>query len=420
VLMTTRLRVMIDARMLIGRFSGVARVVTRLIDALARREDIAVTALCGDQVFPDWQGRRDMQIVSSSFGRRDRTPARRYLWEETHLRKIIRRAGVDVFHATWNSGVPARCPAATVLTVHDLIPWRNPSEHFTTAAQRFFHRRAVRSSIRRADLITTVSEYVRGQVLDTFGIDPSRIVTVPNGVDMPTTPDLSESTRAAGLSPRGAAPGNGVPPAVGPYVLYVGGHERRKNVAAVFAAMRSYWRRFDATLELRLTGGRESLCPEAARACEQLPGDSPLRFLGSPNDVELTRLYSGASALLMLSHDEGFGLPALEAMAHGCPVIAANNASLPEVVGDAGVLVQPENVEQIAETIHRLMTDAALRRELTERGLKRARNFSWTATAEGVLSAYQAALRLGRAPVRREIIRPATAQAFGAMSRPDR
>lgn len=405
-LMAQPLRVLIDARMLIGRFSGVARVVTRLVDELTRRGDVKVMALCGHEPFDPWKGRGNLDIIASSFGRRDRTPTRRYLWEETHLRRIIRRSGADVFHATWNTGMPARCPVPVVLTVHDLIPWRNPADHFATAAQRFFYRRAVRSSIRRADRVTTVSEYVRGQVLDTFAVDRAKVVTVYNGVDVPRR---VEDVRSEAMAQPGERP----------YVLYVGGHERRKNVAAVLASLQQYWRRFDAGLELRLTGESGSLCPDARRALEQLSSNAPVRFLGSPNDQELSRFYAGAAALLMLSHDEGFGLPALEAMAHGCPVIAANRASLPEVVGDAGLLVEPERIDDVAEAIRRLISDDTRRGDLVQRGRVRARGFSWAATAEGMLAAYDAALRRTHLPTSLPLIPPATTQTYGAMPAPD-
>jgi glycosyltransferase involved in cell wall biosynthesis len=373
------LRVMLDARMLMGRFAGVNRFVTRLIDELVAQGGIEVLALCGSEVFPQWAGRNDIEIVTSTFRRADRTAARRLWWEECNLAGLIRQAKADLFHATWNSGVPALCPVPTVLTIHDLIPWSDPTAHFATALQRWSYRRAVRCSARRGSCITTVSDYVRGQVLHTLSVDAGKVVTVPNGVHAPDR----ELNRRPMTSP--------------PYALYVGGHEPRKNVAGLFRAMRRYWERFDKALELRLTGDRTSLCPEAAEVYERLADKSRVRFLRNVDDAELARHYADAQVLLMLSRDEGFGLPALEAMAHGCPVVAASSASLPEVVGDAGLLVDPDDADAVCDAVRLLVTSSAARGEFLERGRLRARAFGWDKTARRMREIYE---RVAHEPIR--------------------
>jgi glycosyltransferase involved in cell wall biosynthesis len=361
--------------MLVGRFSGVARVVTRLVDELARRDDLRVVALCGSETYPPWIGRDDIEIITTTYGRSDRTAARRLLWEETKLPGIIRRADVDLLHATWNTGIPARCPVPAVLTIHDLIPWHNPKDHFATHVQRICYRHGVRTSAGRAARVTTVSEYVRRDVLSRLRLDPNRVVAIPNGVDRPRPP-LTQ----------GAA-------ADRPYVLYVGGHERRKNVAAIFKAMQCYWERFDPSLELRLTGSVASLSSDAAEGLRRLPDDASLRFLGTPADDELAGHYASARALLLLSHDEGFGLPALEAMAHGCPVIAADKAALPEVVGDAGILVNPDDAQVVSAAIRRLIASTNDREELVRRGMVRARAFGWDVMADRIHQLYRTVLQ---------------------------
>jgi len=381
-----RFRVLIDARMLVGRFSGVGRVVTRLVDELATRDDLRIVVLCGSEPYRPWIDRRDIEVISSSFGRDDRTAGRRLLWEEAKLPGIIRRADVDVFHATWNSGIPERCSVAAVLTIHDLIPWRYPKDHFATAIQRACYRYAVRASARRAARVTTVSEFVRRDVLSRLRLDPARVVAIPNGVDRPPAP-LTQGTAADR-----------------PYVLYVGGHERRKNVAAIFRAMQRYWERFDPSLELRLTGSVESLCSDAAPVLRRLPDQAPLRFLGTPADDELAGHYASARALLLLSHDEGFGLPVLEAMAHGCPVIAADRAALPEVVADAGILVNPDDAQVVSAAIRRLITSTNDREELVRRGMVRARAFGWDVMADRIHQLYRTVLHES-APSQRGIVR---------------
>lgn len=368
-------RVMVDARMLVGRFSGVARFVTRLIDELSKLEDLEIVALCGCEVFTPWADRGDIEVVTSSFGRRDRTAVRRLWWEERNLRGLIRRARVDLFHATWNTGVPGFCPVPAVLTIHDLIPWSDPKAHFTTVFQRWSYRRAMRRSVRRASSITTVSDYVRRQVVTALNVEPWKVATVCNGVDMPS-PD---SARAS--------------PSSTPYALYVGGHEPRKNVAGVLRAMQRYRERFGDGLELRLTGHPASLSADATDVYRRLRDKPRVRFLGDIDDAELARHYSHARVLLMLSHDEGFGLPVLEAMAHGCPVVAASNASLPEVVGDAGLLVDADNPNAVCEAVRLLAEPSDRREEFIKRGRSRARAFGWDATAGRMREIYERVVR---------------------------
>jgi glycosyltransferase involved in cell wall biosynthesis len=379
-MMRSPLRVMIDARMLLGRFSGVSRFVTRLADELARQDGVTVIALCGNEPPNVWRDGGGIEIVTSSFSRRDRTAARRVWWEERHLGGLIRRAHADLYHATWNSGIPAACPVPAILTLHDLIPWHDPSRHFATRFQRVAYRYGLRASARRASRVTTVSEHVRRQVLTTLGVNAGKVVVVPNGVDLPSgRPATSE-------------------PDAPPYVLYIGGHQPRKNVAAVLAAIRRYWEQFDDKLELRLTGQAASLAPPAAEVYRQIAGTGRLRFLGSPSDEELARQYASARCLLLLSHYEGFGLPVLEAMAHGCPVVAAANASLPEVTGDAGILVNPSDADEVARAMRRLVSEPAHRAALIRLGKARAASYSWQDTALRMRGIYEEACSAARLP----------------------
>lgn len=367
-------RVMIDARMLIGRFSGVARFVTRLVEELTKQEGVQVVALCGDKLFKPWAGRSDIEMVRTKFTRRKRSVPRRVLWEATRLPRIIADANVDLFHATWNFGIPSKCPVPSVLTIHDLIPWSGVKERHDPVSFILCYRRAVRSAARRAGLVITVTETVRRQILKHVGVPPEKVMTVFNGVDLASTSVTSEAESDDW------------------FVLYVGGHEARKNVAGVLRSMQVYWQRYDENLEVRLTGDADSLSQEAASVLRELPANAPVTFLGDLSNEELSRQYATAQMLLMLSHDEGFGLPALEAMAHGCPVIASNCSSLPEVVGDAGLLVHPDQPGGVADTMDWLMIDPARQTEYALRGRARAAVFGWDRTASRMRTVYESVL----------------------------
>ncbi len=366
--MNRSLRVMIDARMLIGAFGGIARYVTRLIDELAAQDGIHVLALCGDGGCARLPMSENVSVVKSDFGRRDRSALRRLSWEKAHLPQLIRQSSADIYHATWNSGIPARCPVPAILTIHDLIPMHDPPSYFDTRRDRWAYEYSTYASTRRAERIATVSEHVRRDVLNSLRVHPDRVITVHNGVDKPAS---------------------SVPRAQTPYVLCVGGFERRKNVTAVFTAMRRYWERFDRGLELRLTGDKKQL---DAADLSQLPDDAPIRFLGDIDDDDLSAQYTSARLLLTLSRDEGFGLPVLEAMAHRCPVVAASMSSLPEVVGDAGFLVHPDDPDATVGAVRRVHTDASLRTDLIQRGIARVRLFGWDRTARHMRDIYESVL----------------------------
>jgi glycosyltransferase involved in cell wall biosynthesis len=387
--------------MLIGRFSGMCRFVTALVDELARRPDMQIIAMCGAQRPSAWAGRSGIEVLQTDFARPDRAPYRRLRWEQRRIPQLIRRCRADLYHATWNSGVPARCPAPAILTIHDLIPWHEPHTYFTSAFQRLGYRHATRASVRRAAFIVTVSDHVRRDVLRTLSVSPHRTLAIPNGVAIPVNPDRPGHPARNG---RHARPiGGGA--LDGPFALYVGGHEERKNVCGLFRAIAEYWRRFGPTLALHMTGTPASLSPSAAEAYRDLAHKDLVVFLGQPDDWTLAKAYAAAAMLITLSTAEGFGLPVLEAMAQGCPVVAAARASLPEVVGDAGLLVDPDDAPAVAEAMHCLATDSVIRGDCVARGADRARLFTWEAAARRYCDLYRRAAR-----------RPATVEPASAVS----
>jgi alpha-1,3-rhamnosyl/mannosyltransferase len=278
-----------------------------------------------------------------------------------------------VFHATWNTGVPFRCPVPAVLTVHDVIPWDEPVCGFSTLAARTCYRYSLGTSVRRAQRVAAVSGFSADRIARKAGIDPSRMRVIYNGVE-----DAKATVAAAPRTER-------------PYLLYVGGFEARKNLESVFRAMSRYWVQYDPAMELHLTGSPNQLSYVASQAYEPLGYDDRVRFLGSPGDDELAREYASATALLMLSRAEGFGLPVIEAMAYGCPVIAARCGALPEIVGDAGILVAPDDIERIVGSIHNIAHQPGLAGELIAQGRRRAEHFTWKRAAEAYLHEYQSA-----------------------------
>jgi len=374
------MRVLIDARMLLGRFSGVARFATSLVNHLSIRGDIQPVALCGDEIPSIWQGNSYVECIRTDFSLADRTPPRRRRWERRNVARIIHDCRADVFHATWNSGIPAGLDIPSVLTIHDLIPLHERPRPIAAWLGLDAHRRAVRASIRRASVITTVSDFVRRDVMRWFRVAPERIVTVLNGVE-PAGP----SRFPQDCSNR-------------PFFLYVGGHEPRKNVAGLLAAFGRYLHETGDDIDLCITGQHSSLCSAANAAFAKLKAVERVLFLGQPNEEELDSLYRRAAGLLLLSWDEGFGLPPLEAMTRGCPVIVSNRGALPEVVDKAGIIVNPADIGDAVSAMLRLRRDADARTQLSKRGHERAASLTWSKTAARFAELYGLLLAQNEAP----------------------
>jgi alpha-1,3-rhamnosyl/mannosyltransferase len=265
-------------------------------------------------------------------------------------RRVPRFADADLWHAPYFVR-PLRVGRA-VITAYDLIP--PVSSNWKWALK-------TRLSFRRASRIIAISAATRGALVSRLGIAASRIDVVPLAADERFRPmDVAR----------------------GRYVLCVGTNKPHKNVDALVRA----WRRLaPKDVELVIAGGEDSRFPSA----RQRYGDVA-RCLGDVPDDELPALVAGALCFVFPSLHEGFGLPPLEAMACGTPVVASNRTSIPEVVGEAGVLVEPDEIG-IAEGLRRVLEDEALREELSRRGLARAAQFAWKRTAELTLASWERA-----------------------------
>lgn len=275
--------------------------------------------------------------------------------QEVRMLRAVPRAlrRLDAALAHFQHALPIDCPCPAVVTVHDLSferePWVMGLRH------RLIFRVAVPYAVRRAARVLTVSERTKGDLVELYGVDLDRVVVTPHGVDP------------------AFAPGDGD---CGSYLLFVGAVQRRKNpLAAVDAA---------AELGLRLVvvgPGRDSTL---VHALERRGAD----VRGYVPKEELVRLYRGAAAVVLPSRYEGFGLPVVEAMASGTPVVAAPDAALQEVAGDAAVFVEPD---RLADGVRRALAE---RDRLVAAGLERAATFSWDATARRTLAVYREVLGL--------------------------
>lgn len=304
-------------------------------------------------------------------------PRVRIPWEQLLAPLLLRRSRADLFHGV-HSVVPLASPVPSVVTVHDLAFIR-----FTRtfrAYNRAYLDFATRLSVRRAARILVVSEHTRREVMGLLGVPAERIVVTPNAVREHFR--VPEPATLAAFKARQGLPDQ--------FVFYVGTLEPRKNLTTLLEAYAEVVRRHD--VPLLVGGGKGWLYDAVFKRLEELGLGEKVRFIGYIEEEELPLWYAAASVFVFPSIYEGFGMPPLEAMACGTPVIASNTSSLPEVVGDAGITVAPYNVAGFAEAIDRVLSDSDLRQELRERGLRQARAFSWRVTAERTLAAYAAAV----------------------------
>lgn len=273
----------------------------------------------------------------------------------------------------------------SVITVHDLSWLRYPEMHpaeRVRAMNRYFE-----PGLRRAAMLITDAESVRLEVIARFGIPAERIVAIPLGFDAAFRPHTPEDTQAV-LAARDLRHGR--------YFLSVGTLEPRKNVQATVRAYAALPAAVRERHPLVLAGMRGWRTSAMERMLEPLVAGGQVRMLGYLDRTELAALTAGALAMVYPSIYEGFGLPVLEAMACGVPVITSNVSSLPEVVGDTGVLIDPMDVDGLSEAMRQMAEDARLRADLGARALARAGQFSWQRCAAATTEVYRRALTSSR------------------------
>lgn len=344
---------------------GIGRYTWELCQGLSNRSDIAVRYFAHDQLIDD-PGRllRGEKLHRSTLGFRRLGK----WWKGRSLRRGLVH-GPNYFVPPFVEG--------GVITVHDLSVLRYPQTHPIERIRDF--ERRFDQSLERAGHIITDTESVRRELIDDFNVSPDRISAVHLGVDsrfrQQGAATLQRALISLGLEAKR-------------YALCVSALEPRKKIAELLGA----WRRLPPQLRDRyplvLAGGAGWLNEGLRTDIERGVTEGWLRHLGFVEEVKLPALYAGAALFLYPSTYEGFGLPPLEAMASGTPVIVSARSCLPEVCGDAALYVDPDDSEQLLESIARGLSDTAWQADATKRGIERARLFSWDRCIEGTVAVY--------------------------------
>jgi glycosyltransferase involved in cell wall biosynthesis len=370
-------RVLVDATAVPADRGALGRYVDGLVAALAEAgADLAVACQRADE---ERYGRLvpNAVIVTGPTAIAHR-PAR-LAWEQTGLPLAAQQVAADVLHVP-HSTIPLRPGVPVVVTVHDLTFFTVPDAHSPVSAT--FYKSAIRASARRATRLIVPSKATRDELVRVLGADPTRIDVAYHGVDHTLfhRPDAAEVSR---VSDRLGLHGK-------PYVAYLGTLEHRKNVPALIAGWSAAVADMDDPPALVLGGG-SGWSEEVDEAITAVPARLRLVRPGYLRFRDLPGYLGGALVAVFPSHGEGFGLPVLEAMACGAPVLTTHRTSLPEVGGDAVAYTEPD-AGSIRNGLRALLDDPVKREALGAAGHARAQEFTWAASAEAHLASYQRAV----------------------------
>jgi alpha-1,3-rhamnosyl/mannosyltransferase len=358
--------IVLDARTATDHFPGIGRYVVNLSRAMARLATQPVTLLVDPMVKDTRLALPDLPTVACPV-------APFSLRQQWAVPRALRRAGATLYHSPYYL-MPYRPGLPAVLTSYDVIPLLFPA--YFSARQRLVYRLGHGLALRTASRVLAISQATGDDLVRHCGVDASDVVVTPLAADVHFRPqpreEIDRVRRACRLPEQ--------------YLLYLGTNKPHKNLVRL---VRAWAMVRPADTGLAIAGHWDARYPEARRVAEQSGLSHRISFLGPVAEGDLPALYGGALAFVFPSLYEGFGLPVLEAMACGTPAACSNVSSLPEVASDAALLFDPLDVESIALTLRRLVTDSGLRADLRECGLRRAAHFSWENTARQTLEVYR-------------------------------
>jgi glycosyltransferase involved in cell wall biosynthesis len=310
----------------------------------------------------------------------DRNPGSRLIWEQTLFPQLVKKSGVNLLHSLHYTR-PMKLPCASVVTFHDMTFFLYPELH--TRAKRLFFPLAIRASARRADALIAVSESTRQDVIRVLGISPEKILTTQSGVD-PVFRPINDTVAKGKIAEKYDLPER--------FILYVGLIEPRKNLPMLISAFK---RLIDSgeDYKLVLVGRYGWMYEELLKQINNLDLEGMIHFTGYVSQEDLPLVYNLSSLFVYPTIYEGFGLPVLEAMACGVPVITTDVSSLPEIVGEAGMLVPVNDVKALYGAMIEVLRDEDLRRKMINKGIQRAAKFTWEQTAKLTFQVYQQVMR---------------------------
>ncbi len=287
------------------------------------------------------------------------------LWDQLLLPRALRRDNIDVYYSIYHK-CPLAAPCPAVITVHDLIPIKMPEKGAAAAAKKFYLSNMLPVYAAKASRVATDSEFSKKEIARA-GVDEAKIQVIYPGLREGSGPEKDPAKIAAAAAKSGLIPGG--------YIFYLGHLRASKNVGALVRAFAALPPELRNRHKLAVAGAKSGEFERLSEIARELCCSPDVVFVGYVGDAEAAALAAGCSVFVYPSKYEGFGYPPLEAMAMGAPVVCSNAASLPEVVGDAAIVVAPEP-QAIADGIARALAEPGLRESLIEKGARRARLFT--------------------------------------------
>ncbi len=368
------MRIGVDIRLAYHQMAGISWYAIRLLTALSKVDEENSYLLLQDR------RQKEPLIQAPNFSATTLFAPVHHRLEQFILSLETRLLNLDLIHSP--DFIPPlynRIPA--VITVHDLAFLLYPN--FVTAESARYYGQ-LREAVGRANRIIAVSQSTKQDLIDLIGAPENKIDVIYEAADPAFRPIPHEEARRRLAASDIDAPER--------FILFVGTIEPRKNLGALLRAYHLLRQRYRVDAPLLLSGAMGWLSEDILDLVKELGLEEDVRFLGKTSTEQLLCLYNLATALAHPAHYEGFGLTPLEAMACGAPVVCSDGGSLPEVVGDAAILAPPDDPEAWAVALHRVLEDAGLRRSLSEKGLARARRFSWEKAARETLETYRKAI----------------------------
>jgi glycosyltransferase involved in cell wall biosynthesis len=384
------MKIGIDARFLTHPQKGGFKTYTvNLIHALAALDEANEYVLYADGPMDDADALNHKGNVSVRIVRSEVPAFGMVMREQLALPSAVAGDKLDLFHAPCLTA-PLRLPCPLVVTIHDMI-WRTP-QRFSAAGKLPVKRRLMQSYYQwapekaalKAAVVITVSHAARQDILRELHLPAERVVVTHEAANAQYQRVTDETHLNSALQRHGLARG---------FLLALGSADPRKNMGTLLKAYARLTPAMQAAHPLAIIWAHSHLSDAIAEQARALGILEHVRFLQRVPDADMPAMYSGASAFVFPSRYEGFGLPLLEAMACGAPVIASDNSSIPEVVGDVGLMVNAEDDAGMADSIQRVLADAGLRSTLVQKGLARAGTFTWRRCAAETLAAYALAAK---------------------------
>ncbi len=366
------LRIGIDCRLPYYQMGGISQFAIHLLPALAELDQVNRYSVL--QMAKDG---RSYTPSTPNFQRHNLYTPCHHRWERWALSAELLPRRLDLLHSI-DFIPPQRGARKHLITVHDLNFIYFPE--FLTAESKRYYNDQIQWAVDHADHITADSEATRQDVIEHLGVDPAKITTVYLAANPLYSQAYDQAEIAATLAQHNLPPG---------FILFVGTLEPRKNIPMLLRAYKVMREETAVDVPLILVGSKGWIYDEIFATIEQLGLSDQVRHLSGIFDQQLAHLYHAAGVLVTPSHYEGFGLPALEAMHCGCPVIVSDRGSLPEVVGTAGLLLESDDERGWAEALARVLTDSDLRANMAAQGKAQAATFSWPRTAGQMLALYE-------------------------------